>query len=232
MRDALLHPDDFHLAIECVEGKTSALTHLQATYRDPLVAFLQSSGALPHEAQEIVTELWSDCIAPRNGTVPKLARYNGTCALRTFLNTITLNTLLTQRRQAKRWSNVLADEETGEDLSERVPSAAARAEDSVSTEAPLLKIMREAIQAAFMACPPEDFVLLQLAHMDDLHLLELARMFNRPKSTISRDVHRAGEEIAAATLHYINVADPWLDLKWEDFIQLCGSASPACFGVD
>ena len=108
---ALTHPDDFHLVQECLEGKTSALTHLQAAYREPLLAFLQGSGASPPMAGEIVVELRSDCIASQTGTVPKLARYNGTCALSTFLNTIPLNALLTRRRRGQRWTAIMTDGE-------------------------------------------------------------------------------------------------------------------------
>ena len=232
VHDFLLHPDDFHLAQECLEGKTSALAYLQDVYREPLLAFLQGSGALPHEAREIVNELWSDCIAPQTGTTPKLARYNGACALRTFLNTITLNTLLTRRRREKRWHDLVSEDVADGATEDPGMAREARAAGDAPVEAPLLEIMREAIEAAFMACPAEDFVLLQLAHADDLHVLELAKMFDRTKSTLSRDVQRAGEEIAEATIQYVKAADPWLELKWEDFVELCGSASPACFGVE
>ncbi len=232
MHDPLPHPDDFHLAQECLEEKTSALAHLQEIYREPLLAFLQGSGAFPHEAHEIVTELWSDCIAPQTGTTPKLARYNGACALRTFLNTITLNTLLTRRRRENRWNNLVSADVADGETPEVAAAPESRANGNESVEAPLLEIMREAIQAAFMACPAEDFVLLQLAHTDNLRLVELAKMFDRSIASIGRNVAKAGEGIAEATLQYIKATDPWLELKWEDFLELCASASPACFGVE
>ncbi len=229
MHPALSHPDDFHLAQECLEGKTSALAYLQETFREPLLAFLQKAGGLPHEAAEIVTEVWSDCVASQNGTKPKLAHYNGLCSLKTFLNTITLNVLLTRRRKDRRMMErpmelpVAGTEET-------VPAGAA--EPSKEVEKPLLELMREAIQAAFMACPAEDFVLLQLAHMDDLRVVELATMFDCGIASVSRELKRAGREIEEATLQYIKATDPWLQLEWKDFLDLCRSASPACFGVE
>ena len=241
VQNALPYADDFHFAQECLEGKSSALAYLQETYREPLLAFLQRSGALPHEAGEIVTELWSDCIAPQAGRTPKLARYNGACLLRTFLNTITLNTLVTRRRKERRWHELLSVQvaEAGAtadpaapDAETEAPDSEAKVEGAEPVEAPLLEIMREAIQAAFMACPAEDFVLLQLAQMDGLYVKELARMFGRGDGSINRDVHRAGEEIAEATLQYVKATDPWLELKWEDFLELCRTASPACFGVE
>ena len=230
VHDALPHPDDFHLAQECIEGKTSALAHLQETYREPLLAFLQGAGARPHEAGEIITELWSDCVVSQTETAPKLARYSGTCALKTFLNAVTLNVLLHRRRREKRSAEPLPDERAAEEMD--TGNSDAPANPAKGAEEPLLALMREAIQAAFMACPAEDFVLLQLAHLDGLHVVELAKMFDCGIATISRNVSKAGQEIAEATSQYVKATDPWLELKWEDFIELCGSASPACFGVD
>ena len=229
MQYAQPHTDDFHLVQECLEGKTSALAHLQAAYREPLLAFLQGSGAPPHLAGEIVAELWSDCVASQNGTVPKLARYNGACALSTFLNTITLNALVSRQRRGQRWTAIMADGEPSAGDGEDSGWVAGAAEPA---EVPLLQLMREAIEAAFLACPAEDFVLLQLAHTDGLHVVELAKMFGYSTATVTRNVGRAGREIAEATMQYIKATDPWLELKWEDFLALCGTASPACFGVE
>ena len=227
--DSVHFLDDFHLAQECLAGKASALAYLQDTYREPLLAYLQGAGARPHEAHEIVAELWSDCVASQTGNLPKLARYNGASALKTFLNTITLNVLLSRRRREKYAAEPLPDE----------PAEAADANHSSgpadpteALEEPLLKLMREAIQAAFMACPAEDFVLLHLALTDDLHVMELSKMFDRSKSALSRDVQRTAQEIAKATMQNIKANDPWLELKWEDFLDLCRTASPACFGVE
>ena len=230
VHDALPQPDDFHLAQECIEGKTSALAHLQETYREPLLAFLQGAGARPHEAGEIIAELWSDCVVSQTDTAPKLARYSGTCALKTFLNAITLNVLLHRRRREKRTAEPFSDEQAVEGMD--TGNSDAPANPAKGVDESLLELMREAVQAAFMACPAEDFVLLQLAHLDGLHVVELAKMFDCGIASISRNVAKAGQEIAGATIHYVKATDPWLELKWEDFIELCGSASPACFGVE
>ena len=226
MHDALTYPDDFHLAQECLDGKTSSLALLQERYRQPLLAFLQGAGAQPQEAVEIVAELWADCVASQSGTVPKLARYNGTCALKTFFCTITLNVLLTRRRREMRWSALVPAAVSDDTATADSTGAAAPA------EVPLLELMSAAIQAAFMACPAEDFVLLQLAHLDGLRVVELAKMFGCSIASISRNAARAGRGIAEATLQYIKATDPWLELQWEDFVELCGTASPACFGVE
>jgi transcriptional regulator with XRE-family HTH domain len=74
-------------------------------------------------------------------------------------------------------------------------------------------------------------VLLQLEHCDQLEREDLARMFGCSKPTISRLLHRASAEIEKRTLGYLREHDPWLELKWDDFVELCRTATPACFGL-
>ncbi len=227
--DSVRFLDDFHLAQECLAGRTSALAYLQETYREPLIAYLQGTGARPDEAHDIIAELWSDCVASQTGAVPKLARYNGTCTLKTFLNTITLNVLMTRRRRERRIAAPLSD-----DSAQGRPTANSHAlvNSAEAIEEPLLQLMRDALQAAFTACPAEDFVLLQLHLQDGLHVAELAKIFHCGIASVSRNVARTGQEIAKATMQNIKANDPWLELKWEDFLDLCRTASPACFGVE
>jgi DNA-directed RNA polymerase specialized sigma24 family protein len=96
---------------------------------------------------------------------------------------------------------------------------------------PLLDLMRLAIERAFRDCPHDDFVMLQLAHSDQLKLSELARMFGCSQATISRQLDRASKNLSKATMANVRELDSWIELGWDDFAELCRSASPACFGV-
>ena len=75
-------------------------------------------------------------------------------------------------------------------------------------------------------------MLLQLKHCDGLRGAELGKMFGCDESVISRRLDKAQERIAAMTLWKIRQTDPWLELKWTDFLELCRSATPSCFGLD
>jgi DNA-directed RNA polymerase specialized sigma24 family protein len=99
-------------------------------------------------------------------------------------------------------------------------------------EAPLLEIMRGAVEAAFRECDAEDFVLMQLAHANGLLGRELAQIFSCSEAKISRTLERARKKIAETTMNHIRGQDPWLELQWEDFVELCRVASPACFGME
>jgi RNA polymerase sigma factor (sigma-70 family) len=185
-----------------------------------------------------VDSLWADLLAPVGNRPPRLLHYDGSCALQTWLNTVALNELLTVKRTEKRRKRLIDpnfdsyDEKRESSAGE--PSAAPHAEpESLEfREAPLVKIMHVAVETAFLSCEPEDFVLLQLKHCDGLRGTELARMFGCNESMISRRLDEAQERIAAVTLEKVRETDEWLDLKWEDFVELCRTATPACFGLD
>jgi RNA polymerase sigma factor (sigma-70 family) len=231
VRDVNPHLDDFHFAQECLEGKSSSLSYFQEAYRPKLLGFLKSQGASPDEAREIVENMWSECVASTPTARPKLERYHGGCALQSWLNTIALNSLVTRRRRETRWGRIV---ESGD---ARPPEGGergdgpwgGRVEDVEPERAPLLALMRAAIDTAFRECSPEDFVLLQLAHCDQLKEKELALIFRCDIATICRRLERAGKGISRVALRHIKEADPLLDLKWDDFMELCRSTGPSYF---
>lgn len=197
-----------------------------------MLAFLQSCGGRPGDAEDIVTDLWADCVTPRNGRRPKLAHYDGTCALKTFLSRVTLNVLLDRRRKENRRTELVPpalgpDGEPADGADAPAPNWA-----SAAFEAPLLDLMRSAVETAFMSCPAEDFVLLKLTYLAELRAAELAKMFGCSRSTIDRQVEVAGRGIERVALQSIKARDPWLELQWSDFVELCRTATPACFGME
>lgn len=230
------HLNDFHLCHECLEGKSSAIEALQKEFGVVTSSFLMGSGARAQEAREVVDGLWADLLAPVEGGVPRLSRYDGSCALQTWLNTVALNLLLTRKRKESRWNKLVdrldAPAREGEVGTESMAGRLADASPDEATEAPIIEIIRIAVETAFNTCDPEDFVLLQLRYCDGLLGAELGRMFGCHESKISRRIDKAEEIIAAATIEKIRESDPWLELKWTDFLDLCRTARPSCFGFD
>ncbi len=215
------------MAHGCLEGKAGAIRELQETYRPVLIAYLRNAGASLLEAEEVTEWLWADCLMERPNRRPRLALYDGESSLKTWLFSVALNRLIARKRSEELWGKILQ-----EGLDAAQIDAAGVDEASIAAEAPLVELLREAVEAGFAACAAEDFVLLQLAHMDRLRMFELARMFDCSTSKIDRDLERAGATVEQATLGHIRKVDPWLDLRWEDFVELCRVARPACFGLD
>ena len=233
MLDALPYPNDFLLAQKCLEGDVEAIELLRKTYRAPLLNYLLHTGASAEQARELVDDLWADCVAERPPLRPRLATYSGNSPLQAWLKAVALNNLIQLKRHGQRRKKVLVEglateNEPGGGVVNEVPSD----EPHQPAEAPLLEIMRGAVTSAFRECDPEDFLLLQLAHANGLKGHEIAVMFSCSAAKVSRDLQNARRGIAEATLNYVKAQDSWLELKWEDFIELCGAVSPACFGVE
>jgi len=225
--NTVLFSADFLLAQRCLEGEVRAIRQFQETYRPVLMAYLRSAGGEETEAEEVTEWLWADCLMERPDHRPRLANYAGRSSLKSWLYPLAINRLIARKRSENLWSKIV---EEGLDLEQMESAAVGHA--PVPAEAPLVDLMRRAVEAGFRECAAEDFVLLQLVHMDRLRLVELAQMFNCSKSKIDRDLERAGKVVAEATLRHIRELDPWLELKWEDFVELCQVASPACFGTE
>jgi len=230
MIDALPYPDDFLLAQKCLEGDALAINQLQEICRGYVTDYLIATGATAEQASELANEMIADCLAERTDNKPRLATYGGNSPLRTWLKAVALNKLIQLKRREKRKRQLDLDgrpldgsEGGGEESSHEMRDLA---------EAPLLDIMRGAVEAAFRGCDAEAFVLVQLAYTNGLRGRELAQMFSCSEATISRDLEEARRSIADATMNYVRQKDPWLILKWEDFLDLCRVASPACFGVE
>lgn len=230
-----LHLADLNLAQKCCEADEPSIALLLERFGAATGIYLMRAGARPEEAREVVGSLWADLLASAGDRPLRLLRYDGSCALQTWLNTVALNKLLTRKRTEQRWQRLaplsVSEFQAGQ-TEEREPGWLADPGGAEAAEAPLIEIMRTAIEEAFLACDPEDFVVLQLAHCDGLHQAELGTIFGCDASVISRRLKKAQEKIAAATLSKIRQTDPWLDLQWEDFTELCRAATPACFGLD
>jgi DNA-directed RNA polymerase specialized sigma24 family protein len=220
MLDPLTHTDDFLLAQKCVEGDEQAIQQLQEMYQTPLVNYLVHVGASAAEARAVVNDLWGDCIAPRRDRKSRLATYAGNAPLQAWLKTVAFNNYVHTKRKPE------PTEELGPDGPEmELPSPH-------PPEQPVLDIILTAIQAAFRECDPEEFLLLQLAHANGLRGRELARLFVCSEAKISRTLDGARNKIKVSILRHVKERDEWLEIQWEDFVELCRIVSPSCFGFE
>lgn len=220
------HLADFQLAQKCLENDSAAIAILHTRHRGPIRRYLMHRGAKDWEAEETVDLLWGDLVIPRKTGRTPLSRYDGSSQLQTWLNVVALNLWLSRKRISGRHAH--------EQIDGRHDNVEEDALAGFSTEngadIPLLLLIRDAIDHAFLHCPAEYFVLLQLEHFEQLTRDELARMFQCSKPKLSRLITSARKVIQKTTLGFIKKRDPWLELRWKDFLDLCRTATPACFG--
>ncbi|MGV3531820.1 MAG: RNA polymerase sigma factor, partial [Chthoniobacteraceae bacterium] len=199
-------------------------------------AYLLSRGAAPAEAREIVDSLWADCLVGTNERRPRIAGYLGASSLQTWLNVVAVNFFLSSRRQQARTNKLMpmrvhdTTEAEGDGELGTEATLAMADEQRHTTEEPVITMLRQAIEQAFAQCTPEDFVLLQLSHSDGIRQHELAKIWDCDAATISRKLKRAGAEVAARILKHVEVSDPYLELEWSDFVEICRAANLSCFG--
>ena len=230
VQNDLPHAADFQLAQRCLDRDETSLRSLMRQFREPTVSCLAARGATGSEAEELVGELWAECIQRENGGPGRLTHYDGTCALQTWLNTVAFNRWYSRKRAQQRASVVFVPRADGQ-VSDHLPAEADH-EAKPAIDFPLIAMMHQALEEAFELCSDEEFVILQLMHCDRLKLQELAVMFECQQSWMSKKLSRAEEKIATAVVKHIRERDPWVVLQWSDFLDLCRTATPDCLRLD
>ena len=79
------------------------------------------------------------------------------------------------------------------------------------------------MRRALTACDVEELILLQLVHIHGVTQREVASLWKWHESRVSRHIKRTEEKIAKLTLQEVKETDPYLELRWNDFIELCQS---------
>lgn len=221
MNGADLFAADLEFAERCLGQDGEAISDLQRQYRGLLIAYLMRSGATNSDAREIVENLWADCAVGDSLRPARFEKYHAQCPLQVWLKSIALNALIDRKRRESRFRAIEAgivaaggDAPCGVALS---PAAM----DERLTDAPLLEIMKTALLAAMGKCPAQSYVMLQLVHLNGLTQREVAHMWGWHESKVSRTLDAAKELIATETLRAIKATDPWIELGWDDFVELC-----------
>jgi RNA polymerase sigma factor (sigma-70 family) len=211
--------DESELARKCRQGDVTALSHLREGYHADLTHILLSRGATPTETDDLVADLWADCIPGGDDQVSLLEKFSGNCSLRSWLATVlTRRWIDLKRKQSRRpeVSHATGDGDSQDDIFQRLP-----APGSSNSESVLVELLQESLKAAFARCPAEAMVLLRLRYLHGVSQRELARMLGCHETKISRTLSAAMEEIEKATLREINRRDPWLQIEWQDLLEMC-----------
>ena len=188
-----------------------------------LEAVLRNRGASDTEAKDITADLWTDCFDNREGRRPLLEKFSGKGNLNAFLTRTALNRLIDYKRRQKFRGELPAgkDENRLGDAFDSLPG-----EDcSDNSEDRLVGLLRDAMLAAFSKIDPEKLVVLKLVKVHGLDQELAGKMWHWSQSKVSRNISAVMEEIRAATISELKRIDPWLELRWEDFVELCKQSS-------
>jgi len=214
------HEQDLGFVQRVLSGEPAAASELRSRYNGKLVGVLRARGANQTEAEDLVADLWTDCFAPRGNRPTLLTKYQGRCALESWLLTVATNRLVDLKRRQSFRVDVPPSPDSPEDFFDRRPHP-----EKVTSEKPLLNLLREAIQRAFARQDEDAVLMLKLVHVHQLSQREISRMWGWHESKVSRTLDTTRQSVAKIILLELKKVDPWLELRWEDFVELCASSS-------
>ena len=214
------HEQDLAFVQRVLAAEPSAAAELRSRYQGKLVGVLRSRGANQTEAEDLVADLWTDCFAPRGNRQVLLTKYQGRCALESWLLTVATNRLVDLKRRQSFRVDVPSTPDSPEDFFERRAHP-----EKPTSEKPLLNLLRAAIQCAFAKQNEDAILMLKLVHLHQLTQRELSRMWGWHESKVSRTLDVTRQNVAKIILAELKKVDPWLELRWEDFVELCAGSS-------
>jgi RNA polymerase sigma factor (sigma-70 family) len=214
------HEEDLAFVQRVLAIDVPAASELRTRYHGKLIGVLRSRGANPTEAEDLVADLWTDCFAPRGNRQPLLTKYQGRCALDSWLLTVATNRLVDLKRRQSFRVDVPPSPDSNEDFFDRRPQP-----EKLTSEKPLLDLLRKAIQRAFAKQDPDAVLMLKLVHLHQLSQREISRMWGWHESKVSRTLDATRTSVAKNIMIELKKVDPWLELRWEDFVELCAGSS-------
>ena len=204
---------DVDLVQQCIEGNEEAISELKRSLTPFLSKVLGSYGASKDEIDEILAQLWGDCLV---GPRPLVS-----CVQWPIGTEIVVNRDLREPLDFAEASGGAAY--SGDSFADpRCRRSAPPAKAATShPDSSIIEILGPALREAFAACDVEELVLLQLVHMHGVTQREIASLWKWHESRVSRHIKRAEEKIADLTLRAVKETDPYLELGWQDFVELC-----------
>jgi len=180
---------DLYLACACARGDPAAIAAFETTHLPDIrraLAWIGLGGAAIEEMQQ---QLRQQLFVPDEGNEPKIARFSGRSRLRRWLRVTAVHLALQQLEQEKRLPR------TGD-----LPLELAAAD-----EGPEMQLLRRQHQEAFKAAmeqalsrlTPRQQNLLRYLYLDGLTTEEIGALYHVHRSTASRWLSAAREEVLA-----------------------------------
>jgi RNA polymerase sigma factor (sigma-70 family) len=207
--------DEALQVLKCQDGDPVALADLRARCHQPLSNILLARGASRTEVEDLLADLWADCV-PGPGDRPSLLeKFSGKCSLQGWLATVATNRWVDFKRRQTRRVELHSGNGSGDPM-EEIPGVPAAYKDAA-----IVSMLRESLQAAFALCPPDAVVCLRLVHLHGLSQREVMGLLRWSESKVSRFLKQAMVQIEKGTMAELKKRDPWLVLTWEDFVEMC-----------
>jgi RNA polymerase sigma factor (sigma-70 family) len=202
-----------------------ALSALRLQHHSGLRNALVARGASAVEAEDLLADLWGDCVRRSEAEPCLLDKYSGKCPVQAWLLTVATHRLLDLKRRQKHRGQMPGEDAAPNAAIERWPGELAVTDTPATAlaDTSLVVLLRESLRAAFARCPADALLMLRLVFLNGLSQREVGRMWGWHESKVSRVLSQAMTEIEELTLAEIRRRDPWLQLAWADLVELCAS---------
>jgi RNA polymerase sigma factor (sigma-70 family) len=202
--------------LKCQHGDSESLAQLRGRHNPTLRQILCARGATPTEADDLLADLWADCVPGEDDRPSLLQKFNGKCSLQGWLATVATRRWIDLKRRQTRRVDIPPPIDGSTNFFERVPDSGASGRDDI-----LVSLLRESLKSAFALCPAQSLLMLRLVYVHGLTQREVMRMWGWTESKVSRALSQAMRDIETNTLQHLKQADRWLELTWQDFTDLC-----------
>ena len=202
----------------CLAGHVAPLADLRGRHHAFLHSLLISRGASPTDAEDLLADLWGDCVSGGEERPSLLEKFSGKSSLRTWLVSVAMNRLYDLKRKQRPSPDADSSPPAGA-LENAVQSQAATV--FRLHESGLVELLRHSLQEAFDRCPAVELLMLRLVYLHGLTQREVGRMWGWHEAKVSRHLAQAMRDIEEATLGRLKRTDPWMTLAWQDFVDLC-----------
>lgn len=201
----------------CCQGDVEALTQLRESCNGPLLGTLLARGAGRTEAEDLLADLWADCVPGQDDRPSILEKFSGKCSVKGWLATVATNRWVDLKRKQSRLVEAGQNGNDAEEQGElaRLEAAAYASEDT------LISLLRDCLKSAFARCDAKARVIFRLVYLHELSQREIVQMLGWSESKVSRYLTRTMGEVERHTLAEVKKRDPWLELTWQDFVELC-----------
>jgi len=217
-------PDTEFVVRQCRQGEPNALGWLRLTHHEALRSILLARGASLTEAEDLLADLWADCVPGSEDKPPLLDKFNGRCSLRGWLATVLTNRWIDLKRKEHRRAQLPVNGESSADEEMSEAELPRTRDDS------LLELLYRSIGEAFARSPAQALVVLRLVHEYGLTQREICRMADWSEAKVSRLLSEAMAQIRKDALRSLKTRDPWLELSWEDLEAMCEIYQKGFFG--
>ncbi len=184
------------------------LADLQRRFRPRLVASLRTRGASEAAAEDVASEILSECLLETEGNL--LRKFPGTDGLENWLLRVAINRLISLQRRERHTVPLL-------DGYEPDPGPAGAGE----LESPLADLISRALKEALGALPAGLRVLMWLRYGHGIPQKRLCVSWRCHPTRLSRLLAAAREEVRLRTLAEIRRVEPALRLEWDDIAAVC-----------